>query len=41
MQKDFNTYGPESFRFEMLDVGNPKLNKKKYRVEREKEKLQK
>lgn len=22
MQKDFNTHGPESFRFSVLDVGN-------------------
>lgn len=41
MQNDFNTHGPESFRFQVLDVDSPQLNEKQYRIEREKEELQK
>lgn len=41
MQKDFNTHGPQSFRFEALQVGNSQLNNKDYRLKREQEELEK
>ena len=41
MQEDFNQHGLESFRFEILDVGDPKLNEKNYRIKREIEELNK